>query len=229
MLFLFTGTDREKARSEMNKAIAKSAGKHVRIVRITDASSMDDFSAALHDGGMFGVSDGDGKRVIVLDGVSANEEVWGRVEDALPATAESLDLFFMLEEKPNAETRRLLEKYAEKSERFDGAKKKKEAGMIFELASALKRGDKKRLWVGYQRALLRDEAPEAIHGVLFWGAKDMFMKSKGAERARAQRFLAELAELPHEARRNGFELEYALERYILGVVGAEPSRSINKS
>jgi hypothetical protein len=82
---------------------------------------------------------------------------------------------------------------------------------------------------------LRDEAPEAIHGVLFWGAKDMFLKSlpagrqdASAEHERAGTLVAELSELPHEARRRGFDLEYALERYILSVAGAEQRRSINK-
>ena len=34
--------------------------------------------------------------------------------------------------------------------------------------------------------------------------------------ARGGKLVAELAALPHEARRKGFALEYALERYILG-------------
>jgi hypothetical protein len=72
--------------------------------------------------------------------------------------------------------------------------------------------------VGYQRALLRDEAPEAIHGVLFWGAKQALLAARGAkDMERPKRLVAELAELPHEARRKGFGLEYTLERYILGL------------
>ena len=49
------------------------------------------------------------------------------------------------------------------------------------------------------------------------GGKDGFLKSSGAARERAGKLIAELAELPHEARRNGFEMEYALEHYILGL------------
>ena len=40
---------------------------------------------------------------------------------------------------------------------------------------------------------------------------------KGGDHERATKLVAELAELPHQARRRGFELEYALEHYILGI------------
>ena len=59
-------------------------------------------------------------------------------------------------------------------------------------------------------------APEAIHGVLFWGAKDAFLKSGGTD-ARIRQLVADLAALPHEARRRGEDMEYALERFILCV------------
>lgn len=232
MLFLFTGTDREKARAELNKAVARE-GKKSRVVRITDANSVADLQEVLRGAGMFGE-----KRVVVLDGVFANEEMRSVVLEALPQVKTSDETLFILEGKLDAETRKKLEKYAKTSERFD-AKKEKEGGEIFALAYALKRGDKKALWVNYQRALLRDEAPEAIHGVLFWGAKQMLLAARkgSSEHRRGTELVATLAELPHEARRSGFELEYALEHYILGVENTEhtrgersrTSRSINKS
>ena len=45
----------------------------------------------------------------------------------------------------------------------------------------------------------------------------MLIKSKEGtpESNRAKKLIAELAELPHEARRNNFDLEYALERFVL--------------
>ncbi|MDO8523749.1 MAG: hypothetical protein Q7R74_00800 [bacterium] len=210
MIYLYTGTDREKARTEMNKTIARES-KKATVTRVTDAHTVADVAEALRGSGMFGE-----KRVVVLDSVFANEEMRDVVLRVLPHMKSSDEVFFILEGKLDAETRRTLEKYAEVSERFD-VKKEKDRGEIFSLAYALKGGDKKRLWVEYQRALLRDDAPEAIHGVLFWGAKDTFLKSSGAARERAGKLVAELAELPHEARRQGFELEYALEHYILGI------------
>ena len=87
---------------------------------------------------------------------------------------------------------------------------------VFRLADALRAGNKKALWVGYQRELQHGAAPEALHGVLFWAAKDMVLKSSGsAQKSHAKNLIAELATLPHEARRQGEDLEYALERFIL--------------
>ena len=211
MLLLYSGTDREAIREAANKALGKERKK--KIVRITDANSIGDLQSVLQGAGMFGES-----RVVVLDGVFANEEMRTILFEVLPRMKATEEQFFVLEGKLDADIRKKIEKYAETFERFDlPSGKQVQRSEIFSLAHALKRGDKKALWVSYQRARVRNEAPEAIHGVLFWGAKDMFLKSSGSARARAETLVAELAELPHEARRRSFELEYALERYILSV------------
>lgn len=210
MLYFFSGTDREMARAALDAAVKKVSKKGTRIVRVTDANTPADCAAALGGRGMF-----DDARVVVLNGTLANDEMRVQVLAALAGMRDSEDPFFILEEKPDAATRKQLEKYAEESKRFDGASTKK-SGDIFAIANALRRADKKSLWVNYQRQLAGSAAPEAIHGVLFWAAKDMFLKSRpGAERERAKRLLAELAELPHESRRRGLELEYALELFVL--------------
>jgi len=195
----------------MDAAIQKAFKKGTQTLRISDANTPADLAAALRGGGMF-----DTARIVVLNGVCANEEMKTLVVDSLSPMKGSTEAFFMLEDKLDAATRKQVEKYAEASERFDAPKGADRGGGIFALANALKRGDKKALWVGYQRELAADAAPEAIHGVLFWGAKDMLMKSHGEKEAsRARNLLASLAELPHEARRRGEELEYALERFVL--------------
>jgi hypothetical protein len=194
----------------MEKTLAREA-KKMAVLRISDANSAADLAAALQGAGMFGE-----KRAVVLDSVLANEEMRAILFAELQRIAASHEPFFILEGKLDAATRKSVEKHAESSEKFDSAAKVKR-GDIFILAYALNRGDKKTLWIEYQRALARDEAPEAIHGVLFWGAKERFLKTSGKERERAARLVADLAELPHEARRQGYELEYALERYLLSV------------
>ncbi|MDO8514446.1 MAG: hypothetical protein Q7S50_02800 [bacterium] len=219
MMYFFVGTDREKTRAAMDAAIKKLPKENVRVVRISDAHTSEDLRATLQGAGMFGEA-----RVVVLDGVFANEEMMPLAESALPAMKKSSETFFILEEKPLADVRKKIEKYAEKTERYDAAGKKRD-GSIFGLSNALARKDKKALWVGYQRELAKGTAPEAIHGVLFWAVKDLFMKSLPAGRQeatgahnRAKKLIAELAELPHEARRRGEELEYALERFVLSGV-----------
>lgn len=213
MLRLFTGTDREMTRKKLNFAVAKIAGKKYTVLRITDANTVADAESALQGPGMFGE-----KRILVFDNALANEEMRDVLLHALPRMRDSEEVFFMLEEKPDAATRRTLEKYAETSERFDISNRSRERGnTIFALASALKRGDKKALWVAYQRELAGGNEPEAIHGVLFWGAKQMFLGARtgSPEHERASILVAELAELPHASRRRGVEIEYALEKFLL--------------
>lgn len=209
MLQFYIGTDREKVRAELKKSLA--AEKGVRIAWITDANTVADLQEALRGAGMFGE-----RRVVVLDSVLQNDEMREVTLGSLQAMRTSNEKFFILEEKPDADTRRAIEKHAEKAVRFDAPKKEKDKS-VFALANALRRADKKALWIGYQRELTKGVSPENIHGVLFWGAKDMLLKSRAgsAENRRASALIAELAELPHEARRNNIRLEHALERFVL--------------
>ena len=211
MLYLFTGTDRAKAHAAMRAALKKAA-KGASVVHISDSNTLADLEAALAGGGMFAE-----RRAIVLDSVLADETMREALLAALPSLKDSDDTFFMLEERPDAATRKKLEKYAESTERYD-AVKKKERRDVFALASALKRGDRKAAWLHYQEELLAGAAPEALHGILFWGAKDLFLKARDtAGKRRAARLVEALAALPHEARRRGEELEYALERFLLAL------------
>ncbi|HVU75279.1 MAG TPA: hypothetical protein VHD38_00335 [Candidatus Paceibacterota bacterium] len=208
MYDFFTGTDTETLRQKMNAAAEKSAGKN-RLLRITDAHARADLEAALQGPGLFGE-----KRVVVLDNLTQADALRERLLEAVPTIAESEEKFFILETDVDAATRKAIEKYAEKTERLDVAKKPKD-NSIFGLANALQRGQKKDLWVGYQRELMKGSAPEAIHGTLFWAAKQAFLRSN-TDKNRA--LVAALAELPHEARRRGFDLEYALELFTLSRV-----------
>jgi hypothetical protein len=210
MLYFFFGSDRDKARSAMNKAVEKAA-KRSHIVRITDAHSPADLQTTLSGPGMFS-----SERVIVLDSIAggANEEMRTQLLGALEYMKDSKEDFFMLEGALDAATRKQIEKFAEKSEKFDAPKKEKD-NSIFALASSLQKGDRKALWVGLMREFAKGAAPEAVHGLLFWGAKRMFLNARGEEKVRAENLIAALAEIPHEARRKGEDLEYALERFVL--------------
>ncbi|MEK7069033.1 MAG: hypothetical protein AAB947_01465 [Patescibacteria group bacterium] len=209
MLHLYIGTDRENARAKMRMDVLKVKG--AEIVRITDAHTIDDLKTALQGGGMFGA-----ERVLVFESVCGNPDMCEIFLESLKWLSKSDEDAFIYEEKPLIDVRKRLEKYAGSVEKFDAPKKERDQG-IFKMADALRAGDKKALWVSYMRELQKESAPEAVHGILFWGAKDAFLKSSGAVRKRAGRLVVELAELPHEARRNGFDLEYALEHYLLAI------------
>jgi hypothetical protein len=213
MLYFYSGTDKSKSRSAMHTAMEVLIKRGMVTMRITDASSVEDLSASLQGGGMFAL-----ERVVVLEAILENDAMRDIFMLILPTLKASADHFFLLEEKPDAATRKTLEKHATSSEKFESAKKSAPATTIFALANALRAGNKKALWVGYQRELQSGAAPEAIAGVLFWAVKDMLLKSRSEEeKRRAQSLIKELTELPHDARRHGEDLEYALERFVLGL------------
>lgn len=206
MLYVFVGTDREKARAAMSADIKKRA-EGVTPIRVSDANTLADLQAAIGGGGMFDT----GTRAVVLDSVLDHEEMQGVVMTSLKSLQDSKDFFYLFATKVDAATKRSLEKYAESIQKFDAAKAPQD-NAIFTLKGALAKGDKKALWLGIVREIIEGKAPEMVHGFLFWAAKDMALR---APSARAKKLLAELAELPHEARRRGEELEYALERFVL--------------
>jgi len=209
MFYLFTGTDSEKVREKMGERIAEF--KNAEVIRITDAHTIADLETALQGSGMFG-----GTRVIVLDNICGNEEVEVLLRARLETISKNTETILIYENAPLAEMRKTLEKYAEKSERYDSPKKEKKDD-FFLLVNALQQGKKKDLWVLLQREFALGKPPEAVHGSLFWAAKQMVLKSSGRNE-KARKLVADLAELPHEARRNGFDLEYALEHFVLSRV-----------
>ncbi len=207
MLYLYSGTDTERSRTRLNIVLE---GADTDIIRITDAHTIADLEASMMGGGMFG-----GVRTVVLDSTLAHEEMKLIVLDRLPSLKSSADTFYIYEGSLDAATRKQIEKYAEKSEKFDAAKSAARE-TIFNLVRPLQEGKKKDLWVAYQKEIHAGKAPEAIHGILFYAAKDALLRKPTDARARL--LVARLAELPHEARRAGFELEYALEHFVLSGV-----------
>lgn len=214
MLYLFFGTDRERARVALNKQIDQlKKEEKTSVIRISDAHTPADVLFALQGGGMFG-----GKRVVIFENILSNDELAPLLKDAVPSLKNQGDHFFLLEDKIDAVSRKTIEKYTEISERFD-AEKKFEDKTAFGLASALKRRDKKALWIGYLRELEKGNAPEMLHGILFWAAKSMVLSARvgSKEQKHAQALVASLAELPHESRRRGMDMESALESFVLSI------------
>ena len=210
MLLVFLGSDRKKTREALNAAVTKT--KRSRL-QITDTHSLADLEAAMEGGGMFTV-----ERSVLLDNTFANIEMRERILSNLERLRNSTDTFFLLEEKVDTATKRSLAKYAEKVETFDAAKKEKD-NAIFKMRFALEKGDKKALWVALMGEYATGKAPEAVHGFLFWAAKQIHLNARNdATKARGKKLLVTLAELPHEARRKGFDFEYALEKFVLSGV-----------
>lgn len=208
MLYVYLGTNREKAREAMRADMARIApGREV--VRITDAHVAPDLAAALAGGGMF-----DSPRALALENILSNDELRALFLRELAHMSESEDPVFLYEEVCDADMKRRLTRVAQNVATF-AVPSGERSSSAFALAGALRRRDKKALWIGLMREYARGAAPEMLHGILFWAAKDMLLKGRASEASRTRGLIAALAELPHKARRSGFDLEYAIERFAL--------------
>ena len=167
---------------------------------------------ALHGPGMFGAP-----RTIVLEYILDREDMRDHLEKQITVIGQSPETIVLIEEKLDALAKKKFAPYL--STPLDAPKKGAQPTRIFVVGDALKRHDRKATWLAYQQALLDGAAPEAIHGILFWALKDAYTKARSRDEIQwLRRMLHELVALPHEARRRGEDLEYALEAFVLSKV-----------
>src|SRR3989344_4347352 len=229
MLYLFCGTDTEKAREKHSAFVRKLRGKH------PDASfaEVDDESfppsrveTLVNTQGLFA------KTVIAsLRTLSRNPEAGEFLKKNAKELAQSPNIFIVYEEDARKTYLEPLLKYAEKTERCDAPPAKKApAPLVFAFADAVAARDKKEAWALFAR-LTRDETPaEQILGTLFWQFKTITLAKQGATSnvasgpahrfARAytegelHRILGELIDIYH-ARETGADPDIALEKLVL--------------
>ena len=208
MLYVFIGTD--VARKKCTDFIAK-VSKNIPVSRVTNVDTMDDIRSLTQTGGLFGVD-----RIRVFDGVlsAEEEEISDILFSAIDSLAAAPDTVVVLEEKLLAGPKKTLQKYAKEFFAAEPVKKKAERDP-FALARAIERSDKKNAWIEYIKTVAAGDAPEKTAGLLFWSAKQMAQRP--TSRARGLALAKELSALPHEARRSGEGLEYALERFVLSI------------
>jgi DNA polymerase III delta subunit len=240
MLYLYYGTDQEQARMRLRSAIERlrTRAPDASYARITpEEAERLDMPDLLGGQGLFYR-----KRIVVFDGILENTSVREVIMEQLPNMAASEHIFFILEGTLIAPTVKKLEKYAAKVQAYNpsisgqGAAKQYSP---FALSDALLTRDSRALWISYCRARVAGHAPESLLGTLFWGAKTLALaaRSESPEEAGLKPFVfskakrglkhyrveevdalvKNLAILPHEARRTGEGLEYALERFVLGI------------
>lgn len=237
MLYLFYGTDKDKARNKVQATVASLLKRtpDASYVRLDDETFTDDaLNEYISEQGLFA-----GRVLVVLDHVAGDKEKRAIVAKQAKAMADSENIFIALDEKLDATTLTKLKKYAEKVAEFSPktkAKKEHADFNVFKLTDALGARDSKKLWVLYQQALRAGVVPEEIHGLLFWQTKTMLLVAQKSTKglkpfvvSKAKRFLANwvdeqlvalssnLIETYHDARRGKFELEVGLEQLILSL------------
>ncbi len=228
MIYLFSGNDASKVRMKAFAWIAAARTKepnlaYVRLAREElTSSSLED--AAL-SGGLF-VS-----RLLVL------------LDDPFPAARLASDI-----EEEEGEAGSLLEEHLDRLAASDNAililapglvvaKAKKiaaKAKMVYTfekptardtargfnsgLVNALAARSREKLWLEVSRALRAGDAPEMLHGLLHWKARDLMEKgSRSWTPEESRRLSLALITLLQESRRGGLDLPVALERFALTV------------
>jgi hypothetical protein len=84
--------------------------------------------------------------------------------------------------------------------------------------NALASRSRERLWLEVVRALRAGDAPEMLHGLLHWKARDIMEKgSPKWKQEEARKLSIDLISLVQESRRKSLDLSRVLERWALSI------------
>lgn len=222
MLYLFYGSDIEKTRAKAFEWVAKARAKepeltYVRLAReeLSDASLADAESA----GSLFV------KRLLVLLDdpfpKASDEEGVGTgslVEDHLDALVASDNAIVIVAPKlPAAKAKKLAAK-AKMAYEFNARAVEEARGFNAGLVNALASRSREKLWTEVNRALRQGDAPEMLHGLLHWKARDLMEKdSRSWSPEESRKLSLSLIELLQNSRRKGLDLAESLERFALSL------------
>lgn len=217
MIYLFYGSDVEKTRAKAFEWVSKARAKepnlaYIRLApsEITAASLQD----AAESGGLFV------KRLLVLlDDPFENNESAAALEEHLNLLSASDNAIIIVAPKLPAIAAKKISGKSEKSYVFEALRNGEEArGFNAALVNALQARNREKLWVEINRALRFGDAPEALHGLLHWKARDLMQKGSRTWTPEESRALSlRLISLLQESRRGGLELSESLERFALSV------------
>lgn len=218
MLYVFCGTDENRARAKLRMTLAalqkKAPEAYVRRVTDEDMTGLC-MEALLMAQGLFYP-----KQVVVFDKALSQKNERAHAVASFKEMAASEHVFLILETTMDAELEKQCEKYATKIELCGGAKKERNKDVAdWSVTNALEKKDSRALWVALQKAIIQNTASEQIHGQLFWKVKQMLLLGRRGlfSEMELKKTIIDLVELPHEARRRGVPLEYALESFILKI------------
>jgi len=233
MLYLFRGSDAQKVRAQAFAWVAAARAKepnlaYARLAReeLTDAA----LEEAALGGGLFV------KRLLVLlddpfptsrarepeegeDDNASPGELRSVLDAHLEALAASDNAVVILAPKLTPARAKKISALVKKEYVFDAVATRSTArGFNGALVNALAEKNGTALWLEVMRALSAGDAPEMVHGLLHWKARDLAEKGSRAWRPRAARTLSrDLIVLLQESRRKNLDLSRELERWSLSI------------
>lgn len=230
MIYLFHGSDVEKTRAKAFEWVAAARAKepslaYARLAReeLTEAVLED---AALSSSLFV-------KRLLVLiddpfpparaeaedEGMNETTTSAGRLlEEHLDALAASENAIVILAPTLASTKAKKLVAKAKKSYMFDKPASSEARGFNNTLVNALAERSRAKLWLEVARALRAGDAPEMLHGLLHWKARDLMQKGNRAWKSGdARRLSLALIALLQDSRRKNLDLAESLERFTLSV------------
>lgn len=216
MIYLFHGTDATKARAKAFAWVmaAREKQRDAVYVRLEgkDITSSNLSEIASTQGLFFR------KTLALIDDPFARKEEGDTLLEHLALLANSENPIAILAPKLLASQKKALVPKAEKEFLCDTIEKKPVRGFNGALVNALGAKDGTALWKEIVKARRAGDAPEMIHGLLHWKARDMMQKESakwGGEGAR--KLSRELIELLSDSRSGELPLGEALERFALSL------------
>ena len=236
MLYLFYGTDRnkalEKALGIIDKKLAEK--KDAMVFKVEPDKLTGDLLAELTGSqGLF-----EQKYIVHLKDVMSDEAGRDAVFKFIKDIKESENVFIWTDGAILKKDLTRIEKHADKMWEHVAKEKVEQKENIFGIANYLQARDKKNLWIEYQK-LRAHFAPEEIHGTLFWAFKNIALvaASKDAAASGLKPFvysntkkalgkyspeeikdrLWSLTKILGDSRRGEGELDVLLEKWVLSL------------
>jgi DNA polymerase III delta subunit len=175
MLYLFYGTDRNKALEKALGIISKKLSEKpdALVFKIDQENISSDVLIEMSGSqGMF-----EQKYIVHIKDVLQEEKTKPFLFQYLKEMKESDNIFIITEGKLLKPDFTKIEKHSEKVWAFEKEQKELKKENIFALTDYVINRDKKNLWIKFQ-TLKEIFSPEEIHGTLFWCFKNILIVSK---------------------------------------------------
>lgn len=215
MLYLFHGSDTNKVRTKAFQWVAASRAKapDAYYVRLDPGTVTEEsLREALSMRGLFF-----DKTLLLIDDPFETKESADIVLNLLPELAVSPNVVALLAPKLIPARAKKVEAHAEKVFKVD-AVVKAQRGFNTGLVNALAQKNGEALWKELIKAYRLGDAPEQVHGLLHWKARDLMKRGGGVWGEKGVRKLSrDLIELLADSRGKDIELAPALERFALSL------------
>lgn len=218
MIYFYYGTDIDKSRTKahelMDSLLKKKpdASFFKMDVETFDVAKIQEYTQSQ---GLFA-----SKYIVFLDRLCEKKEVKEEFVDSLKEISESENIFIILEGRLDKANATKIEKKSEKFVNFTLEEETpKPAYNAFALADAVGGKNKKEAWFLYRKAIDKGEAPEALHGMIFWKIKTLILSGYPGDWKKEElvKTAEDLVVLYHDARRGKHELETGLEAWLLKI------------